>query len=59
MSGFTRTATRAVRPSRDAVSSTRASSPADSTLMALTPKPTAESISAGDLPTPVKTICDG
>ena len=59
MSGLTRTATRAVRPSRVAIASSRASSPADSTLIALTPSATAHSSSAGVLPTPVKTMCDG
>ena len=56
MSGLTRTATRAARPERVAIASTRASSPADSTLMALRPSATAHSSSAGDLPTPVNTI---
>ena len=37
MSGFTRMATRATRPSRAATASTRASSPADSTLIAFRP----------------------
>ena len=52
-------ATRAVRPSRAAIASTRASSPADSTLIAFSASDTAHSSSAGDLPTPVKTICEG
>ena len=37
----------------------RASSPADSTLIAFTPSATADSSSSGVLPTPVNTICDG
>ena len=41
------------------IASTRASSPADSTLIALTPSATAASSSSGVLPTPVNTICDG
>ena len=52
-------ATRAGRPTFSANASPRASSPADSTLMALRPSGTAASSSAGVLPTPVKTICDG
>ena len=56
MSGLTRSATRAVTPSRAAIASTRASSPTDSTLIALRPSGTAHSSSAGDLPTPVKTM---
>ena len=59
MSGLIRTATRVTRPSRAAISSIRASSPDDSTLIAFRPSGTAHSSSAADLPTPVKTICAG
>jgi len=59
MSGFTRIATRTARPRRDPIASSLASSPADSTLIAFTPSATADSSSAGVLPTPVKTICEG
>ena len=59
MSGFTLIATRTARPRREPIASSRASSPADSTLIALTPSATADSSSAGVLPTPVNTICDG
>ena len=59
MSGLTRSATRAIAPSRAAIASTRASSPTDSTLIALRPSGTAHSSSAGDLPTPVKTMSAG
>ena len=59
MSGLTRSATRAIRPSRAAIASTRASSPTDSTLIALRPSGTAHSSSAGDLPTPVNTMSAG
>ena len=56
MSGLIRIATRAVTPVRAAIDSTRASSPADSTLIARNPSGTAHSSSVSDLPTPVKTM---
>ena len=59
MSGLIRMATRAATPIRVAIASTRASSPADSTLMARSPSGTAHSSSASDLPTPVNTMSAG
>ena len=41
------------------MASTRASSPADSTLIAFNPSETAHSSSSADLPTPVNTISRG
>ncbi len=59
MSGLMRTATRARQPRRAAIASMRASSPADSTLIAFSPSGTAHSSSALDFPTPVNTMSRG
>jgi hypothetical protein len=59
MSGFTRSATQAVVPSRRAIAPIRWSSPGDSALIVFTPKTMARSSSSEVLPTPVKTIADG
>ena len=59
MPGLIRTATRARTPRAVAIRSMRASSPADSALIAPTPMRTASSSSAAVLPTPVKTISPG
>ena len=58
-SGLIRSATRAVVCRARAAAAIRSSSPADSALIALTPRPTAWSISATVFPTPVKTISPG
>jgi hypothetical protein len=59
MSGLMRMATRVTPPARAAIASIRASSPGDSTLIALRPSGTAHASSAADLPTPVNTISEG
>ena len=56
MSGLTRSATATRWPSARARVATRASSSADSTLIARSPAEIAASISASSLPTPLKTI---
>jgi hypothetical protein len=48
-----------IDPQGDADASRRSSSPADSALMAFRSRETASASSAGDLPTPVKTIWSG